>query len=699
MASVVADQNFTKLIFRAEPFSTMDSALRYELLSLSRPAQFSDGECFFRKGLPPDEVFILLSGKMRTLGDMPGIEGPVLLGEHGPGACIGWDSALADVGTTQAIADGVASGIVISAEEFIRIARQDAALRKFVFAQPTVGEMWRAVIAELRRRELGVERVEGLVKQLAPLFIARDWPAMRGEIEAKRSFTWIVAGGAGVKEGSVWNQGDAANWARLIGVPTDKLDAAVNRAVGGETSQKDADDSIESETAAKGNASGTSGRNIFRIGIVLLGVCAGAVIGLSGWASRQPIVERVESGGRLFFAGDSHDLKASVSGRLSELRISAGQKVAEGTVLAVVVPPRDEAKLKLLSTTLAKAKGEIDFCEKLLAGGPVKISEAPQTLSQTVRNIEAFRSELRVKRAIASGAKDDPGLSRDEKALVDAHFAALNADRSARVDAAQNDSSVKREDLAEAEQALREAQAELRLQISSSAELGAERGEEAKLAAAAAARAIASYKRIVSQRQDAVSRIRKEISAIRVAPVSAGAPSSAPTGTANLEAAIRDAEKEIRAYSASMRALVTQTESGLEQLNIEAAPRQIIAARAGVLDSVVALPKDSEVSESTVLGRFVTRSAWEIELPDSMLGFFKPGRHFVMFKTARDGTEVRLDAYFTGISEGEGANRARFTTTASSDDWRQGDLFRVKTDAVVGSLLDRWLVEPASIFR
>jgi hypothetical protein len=82
-----------------------------------------------------------------------------------------------------------------------------------------------------------------------------------------------------------------------------------------------------------------------------------------------------------------------------------------------------------------------------------------------------------------------------------------------------------------------------------------------------------------------------------------------------------------------------------------------------------------------------------------MLGFFKPGRHFVMFKTARDGTEVRLDAYFTGISEGEGANRARFTTTASSDDWRQGDLFRVKTDAVVGSLLDRWLVEPASIFR
>lgn len=703
MASVVADQNFTKLVFRAEPFIRMDSALRYEMLSLSRPAQFSDGDYFFRTGLAPDEVFVLLSGKMRTLGEMPGTEGPVWLAEHGPGACIGWDAALADVGTTQTIAHGVASGIVIAAEDFIRIARQDAELRKTVFAQPTLGEIWRAVVSELRRREVGVECAAGLVKALTPLFVARDWPGMRGEIEAKRSFTWVVAGGTGVTAGSAWQPHDDVQWARLIGVPTDKFESVIKRSVDGESARKVASISVESEETdatptGKPSARANGGR-FFRTGIALLGLCAGAVIGVTGWASRQPVVERVESGGRLFFAGEARDLKASVSGRLSELRISAGQKVAEGAVLAVVVPPRDEAKWKQLAATLAEAKRDGDFCERLLAGQPVKAAEAPSAIAQAVRNIEALRGELRVKRAIASGAKDDPSLTPDEKAQVNAHFAALNADRSARIDSAQNDSSVKREDLAEAEQALREAQAELRLQISSAAELRVERGEEAKLSAAAAARAIASYKRMVSQRQDTVNRIRKEISSIRVAPASTPMPASAPAVTAGLEAAIREAEKDIRAHSASMRALAAETEIALERLNLDAAPRQIVAARAGILDSVAALPKDSEIKEATVLGRFVTRSAWEIELPDAMLSFLKPGRQFVMFKTARDGSEVRVDAYFTGMAEGAGANRARFTTTASEDNWRQGDVFRVKTDAVVGSLLDRWLVDPASILR
>jgi hypothetical protein len=168
---------------------------------------------------------------------------------------------------------------------------------------------------------------------------------------------------------------------------------------------------------------------------------------------------------------------------------------------------------------------------------------------------------------------------------------------------------------------------------------------------------------------------------------------------AKLEAAIREAEKEIRSYSASMRVLAIETRTGLEHVSSEAAPRQIIAARAGFVDSVVTLPKGTEVSETTVLGRLVTRTAWELELPDAVLQFLKLGRRFAIFKTASDGSEIRVDAYFTGIAEGAGANRARFTTTASDDGWRQGDMFRIKTDAVVGSLLDRWLVEPSSIFR
>jgi hypothetical protein len=316
MSSVVADQDFTKLVFRADPFSRMDSALRYELLSLSRPAQFSDGEYFYRKGLPPDEVFVLLSGTIRTFGYMPGTEGRVALGEHGPGACIGWDSALADFGETEAIAQGIASGIVIAADDFIRIARQDAALRKAILAQPSIGEVWRVVIAELHRRGIPVNAAEAVVKKLSPSFIARDWPAMRSEIEAKRSFTWLVAGGSGVLPGTLWRSDDGTRWARLIGVPAEKLEAVMKRFAATDLQGHPAAAAIESHVGVTSQtaqntapverlAPRVAGRLVFRAGVLFLGLCAGTVIGLSGWASRQPVVERVESGGRLFSRAES----------------------------------------------------------------------------------------------------------------------------------------------------------------------------------------------------------------------------------------------------------------------------------------------------------------------------------------------------------------------------------------------------------
>jgi hypothetical protein len=392
-------------------------------------------------------------------------------------------------------------------------------------------------------------------------------------------------------------------------------------------------------------------------------------------------------------------LKASVAGRLSAMNISPGQKVTEGAVLAVVAPPRDEAKTKLLTETLAQTNSAILFCERLLDGSPVKLADAPTAIAQNAGKIAALKSELRVKRAISTGAKDDPALSASEKALVDAHFAAHNANYSARVDAAQNDSSVKREDLTEAEQALREAQDELRLQISSSSSLQVERGDDPKLAAAAAARATASYRRIVAQRQEAVNRIRKEIAAIRTAPVTSLTPAAGADQTGKLEAAINDVEKEVKRYSASMRVLAVETQLALEQVNADAAPRQILAARSGIIESVAALPKDAAVTEATVLARFITRQAWEVELHDSQLHALNSGRKFTLTRITSDGMEPRVDAYFTGVAEGAASNRAKFITTAADDGWKHGDHVRIKTSGVVCSLLDRWMVDPASILH
>ncbi len=697
MASVVADPDFTKLVFRAEPFSSMDSALRYELLSLARSERLAEGKYFYKKGEPPREVIILLSGKMRTLGEMPGTEGPVLFGEHGPGDSVGWDSALAGSQSTQAFVDETVSGIAVSAQDFLRIARLDPALRKAVLAQPTTGEIWRAVVAELSRRKVRSELAEGIVKELTPLCIARDWPANRSEIEAKQSCTWVISGGDGMTAGALWEVNEDVNWARLIGIPTDSLDSAIQRSMGVKEPAKPAP--AEIIPAAKKLPTGRMGLPIFRTAIVLLGVIAGAAIGVAGWASRQPIVEQIESGGRLVFAGDAHDLKASVAGKLSALQITPGQKVTEGTVLAVVVPPRDEAKTKLTTETLAQTKSAILFCERLLEGSPLKLTDAPAAIAQSAGRIAALKSELRVKRAISTGAKDDPSLSATEKAVVDAHFAAQNANFSARLDAAQNDSSVRREDLAEAEQALRDAQDELRLQISAASSPQSERGDDAKIAAAAAARATASYRRIVAQRQDAVNRIRKEIAAIRTAPVTSLTPTAGVDQTSKLEAAIRDAEKEVKSYSASMRVLALETELALEQVNADAAPRQILAARAGIVQSVAALPKGAVVTETTVIARFITRQAWEVELPDSLLHALNSGRQFTLLRISPDGTASRADAYFTGIAEGTEINRAKFITTAADDGWRHGDQARIKTDAVVCSLLDRWLVDPSLIFQ
>jgi hypothetical protein len=190
-------------------------------------------------------------------------------------------------------------------------------------------------------------------------------------------------------------------------------------------------------------------------------------------------------------------------------------------------------------------------------------------------------------------------------------------------------------------------------------------------------------------RQDAVNRIKKEISSIRVAP--AAVPTAAPVNLDKLEASIHEAEKQIKRFSASVRILVVETELGIEQFNADSAPRQITALHPGLITEVPALAVGATVNTATLIGKIVTRQAWEIECPQESIRFMKPGQEFTIFAPDAGGAAVRHTATFSNFLPGRKKSLARISQDASSDDWRDGVEVKIEATVVTGNLLDRWL--------
>ena len=696
MVAAVAPVDYAKLLFRTEPFSKMASARRFQLLSEARFASFSLGDYIFKKGEPPTDVFLLLGGKVCVLGEMPGADEPVVLGEYGPGSCVGWDAALAGACGVEAIAEGDVFGLLVAAPSFIEIARFDVALRDSFLGKPSRSEVWWAVLSELRRHDISLSKAARIVEKIAPVCATRDWPEEESVIQAKKSYLWVVSGGEGVVPGTLWDEPGGVLWARLIGIPIDQFERAIKdqeivhespapplpvmKPVA-ETSPVVA---IPAPPKATSASRPSLARRIAKGTVLLLIVLTAVIAGLCGWASRQPIIETVASDGRLIFSGDAHELSASVTGKLLESRIRPGMRVSKGAVLAIIQPPKDEAKAKMLADTLARAKNQIDFCERVLAGTLGRLTDAPESISGNVRDLGFLKSEYRVSSAINAGKPEAPGLTPEERARVNMHFDRLKADHSARMDVAQQDSSVKREDLADAEDALREAREELRVQTAAAASLVAGRSDDSKEEAASAQRALAVYKRVVTQRQDTVARIRKEIASIRVAP--AVVPVAATTNLEKLETGIREAEKQIRLFSASVRVLSVETEIAIEQLNADAAPRQITAIHPGLVTEAASFAPDSPVDATTVLGKLVTRQAWRIECPEQAVHHMKPGQDFTIV-----GANAKVVAQYAAALPGSGKNKARIQHDASDDEWRDGAAIRFEAMVVTGNLLESWL--------
>src|SRR5688572_2069340 len=116
------------LLYRMEPFRSMESARRFQLLWQSRAVQYGRGESIFAAGEPPKNVLIIFEGQVSVFGELPAEPGPIMLDELGPGGCVGWNAALAAVPGVCAVATSEVNGLMIPAPAFLEITRYDPAI-------------------------------------------------------------------------------------------------------------------------------------------------------------------------------------------------------------------------------------------------------------------------------------------------------------------------------------------------------------------------------------------------------------------------------------------------------------------------------------------------------------------------------------------------------------------------------------------
>lgn len=706
--AAAAPAEFAKLLFRTEPFNQMDSARRFQLLSQARSVRFAKGEQLFPENQPPAEVCILLEGNVCVFADLPGEKEPVMLEGVGPGSCVGWISALSGTAGLKALATTEAAGLFIAAPKFLEAVRHDPALKEAIYKQPRKGEIWRAVAAEIERRKLGVGSPRQIVERLTDACIARDWPEEQSAIEADTSRIWIVSGGEGVTCGERWKGGLGVLWARLIGLPVEQFgrSLAVNRANPPRETLKLFRTSSASRVVKKDSAQSSSesraaiprveprpkSRSFLRIFIFTMFAIIVALASVFSWANKQPITEAIAINGTLVFSGESRNINTTFDGTLIEMRIQPGQRIERGTVLAVIRPVFDEARARELAATRERSLAHAEFCESVIAGRAVKANAVPQELAGLAREHAKQLGELRVLTAIQRGGADVTGLGADERKRVEAHFSALRANRAERVSSSALDIDARRVDLREAEDALREAQSELRVQSEAYSQLRAEKNDDAREEYAVAQRALAGLRRGVSQRQEIVNRIRKEIAGMSV--TSQPEEKDTAPGTEDFQAvnaALASIEKQLRENSIALRQLAEESETTLVQMRAENTPREIQAAQRGLIVETAAVQPGTFIKSDTFLGRFVMRQSWQVRCRASQAGRLQPRQAIILAVLNNDGTTTRLPEILDFATEADASGRVLLRLQASRDSWKDGTPILIEAVVNVGTLLDQWL--------
>jgi len=699
----------------------MSSARRFQLLSQARSVRFAKGDSLFWGNQVPNEVCMILVGSVAVTAEMPGETETILLEELGPGDCAGWAAALSGMAGTKSIAQTEVQGLIVGAPAFLEIARYDPALREDMFSKVRRGEVWRSVLAEMERQVGGISSAAAIVDSVMEESITRDWPEDEDTLHDPDR-VWVVAGGEGVKSGDRWAGPDGVLWARLVGLPAEKLRKALTdlKSGGGPTKEslKSRSDSGPKTSQSKGKPTGTTSsverpasgkidpptpstvrpagpkRSIWRA----LGVAFGIALVGSGaaawWASHQVITEPFTAGGTLSFVGERRAIAAGVNGTISDWGLKPGARLERGSIIAIVQPPLDEAQVKSLASAAALARSQAEFCEAALAGRPASTQNQPKHLVELASELVSLRSDQRVFSAVERGAVNDYTLSAAERQRVAGLFAAARAENQDRVSSAAHDASPRRDELRDAEAELREAQQDLSIQEKAFTDFANAKDKESRADAAAASRALAVVKRSVAAKQEVVNKLRKEIATMAATVEPTVQPADdAGSSLPGIKASIGQIEEQMQRHAEALRKEATGHEAALARLRADAAPRQIEALQPGLVLEAAPLSVGSKVQLDTILGRLTTRQGWEVEckLSPAQMARLQPNQEIGIVVVSTDGSTLRLKENFN-VTNAE-VDHPHLSILNSRDEWRDGVPVRIETSVVKGTLLDQWIKE------
>jgi multidrug resistance efflux pump len=245
--------------------------------------------------------------------------------------------------------------------------------------------------------------------------------------------------------------------------------------------------------------------------------------------------------------------------------------------------------------------------------------------------------------------------------------------------------------LREAEDALREAQEEVRTHQQSFAGARSEDKKEAAQELADYRRVLGVLTREVSRRQEAVNRLRREINLLRaeVAPMPVAPAEDRSAELAAAQAKLTRIELDLRHRQELARQSIREIESATERFRLDAAPRQILARAPGLVWEASSLAVGADVNRDTILAQLVTRETWQIEcsIPPAQMARLQPGQPIRVAYT--DGNRKPASAIEPLVLTAGENPRLRLNVTR--EDWRDGMRVQIETDVVAGSLLDEWL--------
>lgn len=664
---------------------------------------------------------MILTGTVAVSMDLPGEKEPVALGELGSGECAGWVPALAGAPGARAVALTEVQGLMVSAPAFLEIARYDPALREHMFSRVRKGEVWRAVLAEMMRQNGRIVSARAVVESIFEECVTRDWPEDEDNL-ADPDRIWVAAGGEGVMSGDRWNGPDGVLWARLIGLPEEKLAKALaDLRVPGRESVRIRPETVAQSSKSKVQPAGASStaerpasgkmapvdprpapvpaparprRTIWGALALAFGIAAVAAGGAAWWASQQIVSQPFSAAGTLTFVGERRSIAAGIQGTISDWGLKPGARLDRGSIIAIIQPPMDEFQAKSLTAATALAQSQAEFCEAALAGRPTKPENQPKHLVELAAELATLRSDQRVLSAVERGATTDYTLSATERQRVTNLYAAARAENMDRLSNAARDASARRDELRDAEAELREAQSELTVQSKAYAEIINSKEKEMRKDADAAQRALAVVKRQVEQKQEVVNRLRKEIATMsNVVEPTAQPADDASAALPSIKAGIAQIEEQMQRHAEAFRREAAGHEAALARLRADAAPRQIEALQPGLVLEVAPLKVGSTVASDTVLGRLTTRQAWEVEckLSPAQLATLRPGQEINIVTVNSDGSTMRLreNLHVTNAQ----VDRPHISLLSSRDDWHDGTPVRIETSVVKCTLLDEWIAE------